>query len=88
MAEIADVVAWLNLHGIGHVLASQRHGWFLTACGTWTPAGTVSLDRPQRICRKCRARLAAAPAPSAEARARALAGARALVSWQTERDRA
>jgi hypothetical protein len=63
---IEDVPMWLPLQGRGHAVELRQHGWYLTACGIFTPNGPPSPERPRRICSKCRQRLATAPLISEE----------------------
>ena len=53
---IQNVPMWLVLGGkIGHALAqTQSSGWHYTICGTLTPNGDLTTNRPARICAKCR----------------------------------
>lgn len=53
-----DVKKWLLLSMVGHALVMTKSGWHLTACGTFTPNGTVYDKLPRAICNKCKARLA------------------------------
>jgi hypothetical protein len=56
--SIEQVPMWLPLRGnIGHAVELSKMGWYLTACGTFTPNGPPTPRRPKRICRKCRKRL-------------------------------
>ena len=57
--KIEDVPMWLPLRGIGHAVAHTHSGWHFTACGTYTPNGPPTPERPARICSKCRERLKA-----------------------------
>jgi len=57
MVRIEDVRFWTVFGGIGHVVGqSDGRGALLTLCGSMM-LNSVSVDRPKRICRKCRARL-------------------------------
>lgn len=88
MAELNDVIGWLILsRNTGHVLTDTQHGWYATLCGTFTPNGTVTDQRPGRICRKCRERISQAtiaPGASAETMRKSIAD---LMEWQRNRSR-
>jgi hypothetical protein len=62
MIPLDQVPMWLTLRwNIGHALVQTKSGWHLTVCGKWTPNGGPTPERPGRICRTCRARLALTP---------------------------
>jgi hypothetical protein len=59
---IDDVKMWLILGSMGHAVESTRNGWAYTVCAVYTPNGTLTPEKPKRVCSCCRQRLAMATA--------------------------
>jgi len=49
-------LTWMRSCGVDHACLPDGNGWWMTACGTWTPGGLPSPER-RRVCRRCRERL-------------------------------
>lgn len=58
MIDIKDVRTWfVDRSQIGHIAVQTVHGWGYTACEVLSPNFAPQGERPNRICRKCRAML-------------------------------